>query len=631
VATPTPAEAAVRIPSITTWTRLEPRPREGSLQRSLQAQVRDPLWFLARQWQVGEFLGDDAGSPVQATLAVEQRGIATYRPGEDGAGAVPIDPRLPVEVQAERETVALRLRGAVRLGLAFEKLVRARGVAGAGAVIAAFRRAFPVASTPVDPALADGDGARFRALAANRVTDGEALYASAVAVAGGQAPPVPLPAQAADPRVALALGDLVAFRRALYSEPAGEGEGSWQPQRLAYDFALGAAAAPGGAAGVAGVGGTAGGDALLRAAEFPGGKLDWHAFDLEAAARPAPVAPAGPVAAADPAAAAGPAAAADLAAAADPAVAAGPAAATTADFNFLPNHVVFRGMPDPRWWNFEDGVTDLGQLDAEHVDLAKLLVMEFALVYGNDWFSVPVPTPIGTLARVTTLVVTDTFGVRTLIRPAEATGATAGAPAWSMYKLAGPGGSRSDFIVMAPALGLAEDAEALEAVHFLRDDMAAMAWAVEHQLQGDLDAPVDAYETYLRRLRSDPPPPPPAPAPGGPQVSYTLAVPVPDNWIPMVPVRSPAGELFLRRGTVEIATAAGFVNLKARAAILEPGHPFFLADRVVPSAGVQVDRRFRRARASDGTTLLWLARRTTPGRGPGWSGLRFDVVSDPRA
>ena len=65
--------AVLKIPSITTWTRLEPLPREGSMTRSLQAQVRDPLWFLTRQWQVGEFLGDDAGSPVQATLGLEQR------------------------------------------------------------------------------------------------------------------------------------------------------------------------------------------------------------------------------------------------------------------------------------------------------------------------------------------------------------------------------------------------------------------------------------------------------------------------------------------------------------------------------------------------------------------------------
>ena len=40
--------------SVTVWTRLEPHPRDGSMQRSLQAQVRDPLWLLARQWQLGE-------------------------------------------------------------------------------------------------------------------------------------------------------------------------------------------------------------------------------------------------------------------------------------------------------------------------------------------------------------------------------------------------------------------------------------------------------------------------------------------------------------------------------------------------------------------------------------------------
>lgn len=35
--------------------------------------------------------------------------------------------------------------------------------------------------------------------------------------------------------------------------------------------------------------------------------------------------------------------------------------------NLLPLHVTFRGMPQDRWWDFEDSVTDFGQLDAEHV------------------------------------------------------------------------------------------------------------------------------------------------------------------------------------------------------------------------------------------------------------------------
>src|SRR5262249_47370443 len=163
--------------------------------------------------------------------------------------------------------------------------------------------------------------------------------------------------------------------------------------------------------------------------DFGGGHLDWFSFSLGAGGT-------------------------------DPVSGANPAVVTAFDFAFFPNHVTFRGAHDPRWWAFEDSVTDFGQLDAQHVDLAKLLVMEFALVCGNYWFAVPIPTPIGNLCRVTTLVVSDTFGLRTLIRPAEQTTVRPGETTWSMYKISGTG-TRSDFIMMAPTLGLVDDADAL--------------------------------------------------------------------------------------------------------------------------------------------------------------------------
>ena len=143
------AKASLKIPSITTWTRLEPLPREGSMQRSLQAQVRDPLWFLARQWQMGEFLGDDAGSPVQATLGVEQRTVTTYRAGPDTVATIALDQTLPVEVHVERESVLLRMRGSIQGGIYFEALVKKQGIASADAVIAAFRSAFSIPANPI--------------------------------------------------------------------------------------------------------------------------------------------------------------------------------------------------------------------------------------------------------------------------------------------------------------------------------------------------------------------------------------------------------------------------------------------------------------------------------------------------
>lgn len=80
---------------------------------------------------------------------------------------------------------------------------------------------------------------------------------------------------------------------------------------------------------------------------------------------------------------------------------------------------------------------------------------------------------------------------------------------------------------------------------------------------------------------------------------------------------------------MKIATSpTTFELLQPHALILEPGHPFFVADRVVSRAGVQVDRYFRRTRSADGSTFVWMARKSEEGRGPGWSGLRFDLVRD---
>lgn len=584
-----PPSASETAASITTWTRLEPSPRDASLQKSLQAQMRDPLWLLARQWQIGEFMGEDTGSPVHATLGAEMQTVTTYRPGLQDSATTAIEPTLPIEVHVERETVALRLRGSVQHGLYFENLVRQSGVVDPETVIAAFRSTYPIPTAVPDPTYATPDAQRFRALTARRVTDGEALYAAAQAVAAGQTPVTPLPAAAQNTGMPAVLQAFTAFRAALFSEPAQDS--AWDSQTLDYDFALGSPVA---------------GENLLTAApDFPGGQLDWYSFSLQTAQIL-------------------------------PIFAANPATVTPVSFDFLPNHVTFRGMPEPRWWNFEDAITDFGQLDVETVDLAKLLVAEFALVYGNDWFSVPIPVtvgvggsgPQGTLSRVTTLVVTDTFGVRTLIRPSETTQVNPGTAPWSMYKLAGDV-TRSDFILMAPTLGVTSDAAPLEQVVFLRDDMAAMAWAVERSLQGDLDAPVDAYQMYLQRLAANPSPPPPTATAGGPPIYYTTETLPPDNWIPMVPIQASNGALYLRRGIMESATPG--VNLQARAVILDPGQPFFLTDRAVPRSGVKVKRYFRLTRGSDGSYFLWLARKASVGGGSGWSGLRFDVVRDEAA
>jgi hypothetical protein len=565
-------------PSITTWTRLEPQPRDATMARSLQAQVRDPLWMLARQWQLGEFAGTDGGSPVQATMSIEKQALTGYRPGPPGTQQVqPYDATLPLEVHVERERIQLSVRCAVQLGRYFERLVSASSAASSQSVIDAFRTAFPISATDPSPALAGQAGLQLRALAAGRVVDGQALYTSAATAAAGGTPSPPLPAVASDPAVASVLAAFVAFRRGAFSEPSDDS--AWQSSELEYAFAVESAS-------------TSGSSIVLEADSFPGGRLDWYSFTLGSSTT---------------------------------ASTAQPPVSDTA--NFLPLHVKFRGMPEDRWWNFDDSVTDFGQLDAEHVDLAKMLVMEFALVYGSDWFVVPIPTSVGVLLQVTALVVTDTFGVRTAISPVEQLPVVGSTRPWSMFKTSGAGGAISDFIVLPPTLVLADDADPVEHVKFVRDNMAALAWAVEQKLQGALDLPVDGYEQYLARLRLEPAATPAPVAAAGPNIGYTLEHPVPDNWIPMLPVLNASGALLLRRGTMDIPGPDGTViALQPHSSILEPGTPFYLTDRVVTPIGVDVQKYWRRTRWTDGSSAVWVARQTNPGAGLAHSGLMFDYL-----
>src|SRR6187431_2063769 len=78
-------------PGITLWNRLEGRPRADKFDRALRAEVRDALWMLTRQWQMGEFQGDDAGSPVLAKIRMDTTRLTQYQADSQDVQAFPDD------------------------------------------------------------------------------------------------------------------------------------------------------------------------------------------------------------------------------------------------------------------------------------------------------------------------------------------------------------------------------------------------------------------------------------------------------------------------------------------------------------------------------------------------------------
>src|SRR5204863_3756230 len=85
--------AAYFVPSITVYNRLESSPRTVDFDRSLKAEVRDPLWMLTRQWQFGEFKGEDAATAVTTKILGEHTAINTLHfPGDN---RFPYDGKMP--------------------------------------------------------------------------------------------------------------------------------------------------------------------------------------------------------------------------------------------------------------------------------------------------------------------------------------------------------------------------------------------------------------------------------------------------------------------------------------------------------------------------------------------------------
>jgi hypothetical protein len=284
-------------------------------------------------------------------------------------------------------------------------------------------------------------------------------------------------------------------------------------------------------------------------------------------------------------------------------------------------------MPGDRWWEFEDARVHFGAVRPGPEDPVSLLLLQFALIYGNDWFVVPLQLPAGSLCSVNSMVVTDSFGFTTTLQPFEE-GGGAGVN-WRMFTLSGTGDLFSgtqpgtDMLFVPPSLGRILQGPPVEEVVLLRDEMANLAWAVEAVAESPTGGRVNRRDIW-NASHGAPEVEMAAPAGGSGSVSYRLATEVPDYWIPLVPVREFAnGPLRLRRGTVPRQDG---IQPRPMGRLLTPIQPLSLHDEEVTRSGAVVTRSWQYARWSDGSAHLWIGRRKEQGRGEGSSGLRFDSL-----
>jgi hypothetical protein len=566
------------------------------MQHSVTARIYDPLWMLTRQWQTGEFQGEDAGSPIMArtraqSAMLSRAYLGALSPNTQAQGAPYDSEQLPLEVMVERRrlrptALTRQLRLAVDAGLHFLRMLEQQPLSHSyrDAFIARYPLAVPGGN---ELAAADDETACFVLTMAGRAADAR-LLAGAFRTLGGS--PATL-----DPALHIDAGDRsevkdaalnwLAWYDGLFSEPAADADDAWIPERMEY------------AASVAGrLSAVPASEKTLTAAEIYDGHLDWSDFDINLEV--------------------------NLGTQNDEAF-------RTVVQTTIPAPVSFRGTPAARFWEFEYARIEYGLLPVGPADLAQLLMIDYTSNYGNDWFVVPFELPVGSLTSINSLVVTDTFGVRTLLRPLGDSALPAAN--WSMFqhsylRSAGSdlGGVESNLFFLAPALGRSLRSSPVEEVVFMRDEAANVAWAIERSIESPLGQSMSRSDAALAEIQSAPPD---TSADAVPR--YLLSSRVPANWIPLLPVQlaGPDGNVIsrLRRGAVLLPDGSQHVQ-RALGSLLTTTDPLLLHDEEVPREGVRVTRHYQMARWTDGATFAWVANRKQVGRGEGSSGLRFDSV-----
>ncbi|MEQ8706056.1 MAG: hypothetical protein RIC19_19150 [Phaeodactylibacter sp.] len=580
------------------WNRLETRARSEQFEENLGNQLYDPYWILCRQWQTGEFEGTDNGSPAEVRVKWQQYPFRQLSADENAP--VNYTNEQPMEAEVGRVAIQPGIPLRIEMGRQLQRMLKQALGNAAAAVLESLRQQpalqfqLPASATPEDR-MAHAHQLSNRGLQTwvhaavqTGAIDGGALYNK---LRAGQSLSDFL--TGSHPQADEVGEQWIAWFDEQYNQPVDETKDAWRPERMEYRFQ-------------AYLKGRNGAPMQLGAQEYYEGRLDWYSFEVAESGR------------------------GSRDEVQEPHIR-----------HLIPTEVEYPGMPAARWWEMEDGKVNLLALEASATQSGRLALMEFGLMYSNDWFMLPLRVPAGGLLEVEGLEVRDVFGQWS---EAAHYRDAAGSPHWNYFGLTGindPGSRYDQYLLLPPGVVDLKESQAQEEIYLARDEMANMVWGIEYYISDGIDGRregnVSALNTatYLQALSEEVTggTPPAPPLDNDALVRYRLATEVPEHWIPFKATLVPngGGAIRLQRAAMpRVYPGLPIERIRPRTSLLrygldKPGYePFFVPEEEVPKAGVRVSRTWQRTRWHNGRVALWSGFRKQNGRGQGNSGLRFD-------
>lgn len=596
---------------------LETRTREGDITDALRFRVYDPLWMLSRQWQMGEFRGNDAGTAMSVTCKVKSTPITRYSIGKNG-GSINVEGDQPLEPFVERIKRTITPQVRVESASYFMDLVYdCEEIKDKEAFLNALvsRAELVLDQDAFTEQRGSLEDSRITELTAGKNTR---LTKLRDAFAGKSFDGFKLYSHFRDPRYAEIIGCPVSMGKAYnewffyrYLPDYSSKYIAWDTQSLGSQF------------------GCENAFGSYAAKEYEGGRVSWYSFDVVSAGS-------------------------------------GKENVRTDEIATLPSPAIYPGAPNKRLWEFEDRKVFLGNSTGMQAK-GNVAFLQYATMYGNDWMMCPLKTELGRYIEVDEVTVYDSFGVKSVIsrRAGEQDGEL-----WQMFTSAPAAKGSAQAVplpglLFPPSLAYTLEGEPIEQVNFLRDEMANMVWGVETRIDDGCGSFIDAsllasevqayvdeeYEADVEKARYTVQ----ADSDGRATVTsnrksdfkYVLMNSVPFNWIPFVPQhikgkeekKEYAGflggrEVALRRGKMPYYYKGQYLPVRPLTDLLktekvdEGEKPLFIDEEQVQGVGTQVVRNCQRSRWIGGKTYTWMGYSKKIKYTQGNSGLVFDNLEE---
>jgi hypothetical protein len=579
--------------AVLAWEKLSPVTNSNDVADSLRCDIQDPLWLLSRQWQMGEFNGEDAGMAAFAHVVSVTTPLQQFMPFGQST-SLPYQPSTtPLHAVTERVPASFDLSLRIESGYYWKKLLLNAGKSAVWTVFT--KNSLLQFKTPAIVYQAGDDGLNSFAYEAfgqmmsavqnGRMVDGQAFYQQLATQKASD-----LLGQTDTAVDALGIQWLSWLKLKFDISPAPPAD-SWDAGGLEYG-AVALAALPDGTA------------ASLELPDYNGQIMDAYSWQQ---APPQAGLTNGP----------------------------DQTKINLQRQTFMPAGVSFPGMPNARWWEFEDSTIDLSNIQANKTDLGLLILSEFSLKYSNDWLLIPLDLPLGNLVQIRSMRVKDVFGVQSYVNacPQDTN--------WELFQLTTQTTpSPKNWIFLPPVSNNFLESAPVEQVNFIRDEMANLAWGLEQTVPSGLGDGIDGrltalqLESWLNQLAGQTTVTAPA-LPGiGASYQYSIGNTVPPNWIPFIPVRnsSTGPQINFRRAAMpRFIGQDPPVRIRPKTDIIKTnsdgqGH-YDIREEEIISSGLNVKQVWRRCRWIDGSTVTWLARQKNIGKNTQSSGLQFDQVS----